>query len=332
MNLVAVGVALALALGICVTAATGVAVPGRTGIEGAPIVAIAVTGTSVTYAVGDNSTKSDCAHVYLWRTAGGRTGKWRFGKPTNEPCVENPSTGSGISAVAMSASRSLWIQYAGGNLRDWQLFTASRSKTTPRQLAFAEQDVSLPAPIVIGQGTAAGVPYAVRQLVTFLGDDGSPRFEWTAPGNVLLLAAGTGPDGAEVAVFDDTGTLTLLNARGAILTSTIYPTEGVTALALGPAGAAVQNGTTVELRNGPQVKTVTLPDGARMFGYGEGRIYYSLSGSIHALKAATGQDSLLVAARAGRSTVAAFATAGGFAWSNGNQINWSCAGCVSYGS
>ena len=78
-------------------------------------------------------------------------------------------------AVAMSANRSVWIQYAGGNDRDWQLFTATRTLTKPRQLAFVEQDVELPSPIVVGQGTLDAVPYAVKQTVTYLGDNGRAR-------------------------------------------------------------------------------------------------------------------------------------------------------------
>ena len=93
----------------------------------------------------------------------------------------------------MSAQRSLWIQYAGGNLRDWQLFTATRTKTKPRQLAFVEQDVELPSPIVVGQGTLAAVPYAVKQTVTYLGDNGAAVFKWTAPASVRLLASGSRP-------------------------------------------------------------------------------------------------------------------------------------------
>lgn len=335
VKLLVVLTAVAAAVGVAVTAATGVTVPGRIRVEKAPIVAIAVTGPSVTYAVGDNSSKSDCAHVYFWQTAGGATGKWRFGKPTAEPCIENPSTGSGISAVAMSANRSLWIQYAGGNNRDWQLFTATRTKTKPRQLAFVERDVELPSPIVIGQGTPTAVPYAVNNagnnVVTYLGDNGAPVFRWKTPAEVRLLAAGTGPNDAQVAAFLDSGALTLLSGAGSVVTTYTYSPAAVTAVALAPAGVVVQDGASVQIRNGAQVKTVPLPHGARMFGYGQGRIFYSLSGAIHALRVATNQDSLLVAARPGRSTVAAYAPAGGFAWSTGNQVNWDCAGCVSFG-
>lgn len=331
MKISAAVAAAAFVTGIAASVAVAVTQPGRTRIEDAPVVAIAVTGPSVTYAVGDNATKTDCAHVYLWRTAGGPTGRWRYGKPTNEPCRESPSTGSGISAVAMSANRSLWIQYTGGNLRDWQLFSATRTSPRPRQLAFVEQDVELPSPIVVGQGTLDAVPYAVMQNVTYLGDNGTPLFKWTAPAAVRLLAAGYGPGGAQVAAFLDGGELDLLSGTGQVVATYTYPSDAVTAVFLGPAGVVVQNGSTVEIRNGAQVKTATLPDGARMFGFGQGRIYYSLSGAIHALQVSTAQDSLLVSPRPGKSTVAAYATAGGFAWATGNQISWDCAGCVNYG-
>ncbi len=219
-----------------VAGAEGVTKPGRSRTEGAPIVALSVTGRSVTYAVADNASKSDCAHAYFWHTAGGAIGKWRFGKPTNEPCVEGPSTGDGISAVAMSAERSLWIQYAGGNLRDWQLFTATQTKTKPKQLAFVEQDVELPSPIVVGQGMQDGVPYAVNANLTFLGDNGAAIFKWTAPAAVKLLASGFGPNGSEVAAFLSNGTLDLLSHSGQVVQSYTYSPGELTALYLGPAG------------------------------------------------------------------------------------------------
>jgi hypothetical protein len=307
--------------------------PGRTRTETAPIVALSVTGRSVTYAVADNAKLTDCAHVYFWHTAGGAIGKWRFGKPTREPCSERPSTGDGISAVAMSDERSLWIQYAGGNLRDWQLFTATRTKTRPRQLAFVEQDVELPPPIVIGQGAPFGVPYAVNADLTLLGDNGAAMFKWMAPSPVRLLAAGSGPGGAVVAAFLDSGTLDLLSRTGTVLQSYAYSPGEVTALFLSPNGIVFQDGSSVLIREGATVTTtVALPAGARMIGYGnQEQIFYSLKGAIHTLRTTTLTDATLVAATPGKTTIASYATAGGFAWSTGNKINWDCAVCVNYG-
>ncbi len=305
--------------------------PGRTRTETAPIAALAVTGYSVSYAVADNATRSDCAHVYYWHTAGGATGKWRYGKPTDEPCVERPSTGDGISAVAMSATRTLWVQYAGGNDRDWELFTATRTKPQPRQLAFVEQDVELASPIVLGEGTADAVPYAIGSKVTYLGDNGAAVFKWTAPSPVTALAAGRGPGGAVVAAILTSGTLDLLNSSGVVLKSYAYQPGELGAVFLGPAGTVTQDGSSVLILKGAQVKTVPVPAHASMIGYGEGRIYYSLTGSIHALQVASSLDSLLVAGTKKNPAIASYATAGGFAWAIGDTINWDCASCVDYG-
>jgi hypothetical protein len=135
--------------------------------------------------------------------------------------------------------RALWIQYAGGNLRDWQLFTATRTKTKPRQLAFVEQDVDLPSPIV-GQGTLAGVPYAVNANLTFLGDDGAAIFKRTAHAPVRLLASGLGPDGSEVAAFLSNGELELLSHAGQVVQGYTYSPGELTALYLAPAGVVAR--------------------------------------------------------------------------------------------
>lgn len=318
--------ALALAAG-----AFAVTQPGRSRVEASPITALSVTGYSVVYAVADNASKSDCAHVDLWHTTGDK-GKWRFGKPTNEPCSEGPSTGSGVLAVAMSAQRGLWVQYAGGNLRDYQLFTASKTKTQPKQIAFAERDVDAPAAIVVGKGTQGSVPYAVDTKVTLLGDNGAAVFKWTAPSPVRLITSGYGPNGAQVALFLASGEVDLLSNKGSLVGTYTYQPGQVTAMSLAPDGLVSQvSGTSVEIRKGTQTTTVAIPPGAKMFDYGQGRIYYSLAGAIHALKIGGSVDSVLVAPAPGKTAIASYATAGGFAWAIGNTINWDCAGCVNYG-
>jgi hypothetical protein len=311
--------------------ASGVTQPGRTRAEPSPITALSVTGSSVVYAVADNAAKTDCAHVYLWHTAGGSIGKWRFGKPTHEPCSEGPSTGSGVAGVAMSAGRALWVQFVGGNLRDWQLFTATATKTKPRQLAFAERDVDAPAPIVVGKGTPQSVPYAVDTKVTLLGDSGAAVFKWTAPSPVRAIASGRGPNGAAVAVLLAAGVVDLLSSSGTVVGSYPYQPGEATALTLAPVGLVVQVSGSVQVRKGTKLTTIPLPAGAKMFDYGQGRIYYTLGGAVHALAVAGSVDSLLVAATPGKTTVASYATAGGFAWAVGNKVSWDCAICVDYG-
>ncbi len=325
------GLAAAAALGAFAGGAGALTTPGRTRTETAPIVALAVTGYSVSYAVADNAKRSDCAHMYFWHTAGGATGKWRFGEPTDEPCVEHPSTGDGISATAMSAGRTLWVQYAGGNLRDWQLFTATRTKPQPHQLAFVEQDVDLPSPIVLGEGTQGAVPYAVGPNVTYLGDNGAAVFKWTAPSPVTALAAGYGPGGAMVAAVLKSGVLDLLNQSGTVVQTYTYQPGQLGPVYLGPAGVVVQKGASVLILKGSQATTMPLPAHATMIGYGGGRVFYSMTGSIHALQVSSSTDSLLVAGTKKNPVIASYATAGGFAWASGDTINWDCASCVNYG-
>ena len=231
----------------------------------------------------------------------------------------------------MSAERSLWIQYAGGNLRDWQLFTATRTKTKPRQLAFVEQDVDLPSPIVVGQGMEAGVPYAVDANLTFLGDNGAAIFKWTAPAPVKLLASGLGPNGSEVAAFLSNGALDLLSRSGQVVQSyTLLAGRAHGALS-GPGGRR-RPGRIVradpERRRRPQT-VARAREGDRMIGYGQGEIFYSLAGGIHALKASSGTDSLLVPASSrqdhDRGLRHAQADSRG---PRGSTIDWDCAACV----
>ena len=326
-----VALAVLVGLGALAGGAAALTKPGRTRTETAPIAALSVTGYSVTYAVADNAARSDCAHVYLWHTAGGSIGKWRYGKPTDEPCVERPSTGDGISAVAMSAQRSLWVQYAGGNLRDWQLFTATKTRPQPRELAFVEQDVDLPSPIVIGEGTPQAVPYAVGPKLTYLGDNGAAVFKWTAPSAVTAIAAGHGPSGSVVAAVLRSGALDLLDGSGTVVQTYTYQPGELGTVFLGPAGVVVQDGSSALILKGARKTTVPLPAHATMIGYGEGRIFYSLTSSVHALKVSSSQDSLLVSGTKNNRVIASYATAGGFAWASGNAINWNCASCVNYG-
>jgi hypothetical protein len=78
----------------------------------------------------------------------------------------------------------------------------------------------------------------------------------------------------------------------------------------------------VQIRKGAATRTVNLPARARMIGYGQGEIFYSLAGGIHALRTSNRTDSLLVPAIPGKAAIAAYATAGGFAWARGSTIDW----------
>ena len=178
--------------------------------------------------------KTDCAHVYLWRTAGGPTGKWRYGKPTEEPCIEGLSTGSGISAVAMSAQRSL---------------VDPVRRRQPARLAALHRDPhedEAAAARVRRAGRRAALAdrrrpgHARRQSPTRSGGR-SPTWATTAPRSsggrrrrpFACCAAGYGPGGAQVAAVLDSGVVALLSGTGKVVRSYTYAPGAVTAVSLG---------------------------------------------------------------------------------------------------
>ena len=138
--------------------------PGRTLTAPAPVTALSVTNRVVVYAVG--RTRTSCGSVVLWDTP--RLGHWTFGSRTILGCEEGPSGGFGISSVAVTGDRAFWLTRIGGNITDWQLWSATPTRRVARRLAFASADTDGPPAIVLGQGTNDGVPYAVGQTVTFV--------------------------------------------------------------------------------------------------------------------------------------------------------------------
>ena len=112
-------------------------------------------------------------------------------------CTNLGSTGAGISSLGVSGNRVVWVRYNGGNLRDWQLMTATTTQKTPKQLRFVEQDVDLPAPIVVGDSTAGlGIPYAAGKEVVLLGTNGVAVFKRTEPARIVAVSAGQRPRGS----------------------------------------------------------------------------------------------------------------------------------------
>lgn len=307
-------------------AAAALQSPGRTLIRQGPVRLVALNSSSLAFAL--SATKRDCDHVELWNTA--TRGTWRFGSA--KPCTNVGSTGSGIAAVGVSQNRVVWLRYTGGNLRDWQLLTATTTRKTPRQLRFIEQDVDLPAPIVIGDSTGAmGIPYAAGNQVVLLGANGAPVLRWTSPSPVVAVTAGRGPSGAVVAALRKTGEVVLLRGDGSVLRSFVFQPDAVKAIALAPAGLVVQVGNAVEIHKGARTTTVDLPANAAMTDYAEGRILYSTKrGDVHAIRVTDHQDTLLLRRTVAGPAVATYDTRG-LAWARGRTVNFACGGCVVYG-
>ena len=93
--------------------------------------ALSVTGHQVVYAVG--RTEASCGSVALWNSA--TRVRWIFGAGTIVGCEEGPSGGFGIPSVAVSGTRAFWVTGIGGNITDWQLWTATPTHPAARRLA-----------------------------------------------------------------------------------------------------------------------------------------------------------------------------------------------------
>jgi hypothetical protein len=235
----------------------------------APVQALALDTPLLAYASG--RTARDCDRVRIWNRASRRT--TTFGRTTS---CERTSTGSGIAALSIAGNRVLWLHYAGGNIREWSLFTATTTALRPRRLRFVARDVDAPAPIVLGEGdtTRYGdlLPYAVDREVVVLHPNGSRALAWSAPSRVTALGANWG--GVAVAVED--GRVFVLE-RGTVETSWTG-SPAATAVFLTGNGVATQRGRTIELRTGDALHRWAVPADARLRD-GEGlRVVYTSGG------------------------------------------------------
>jgi hypothetical protein len=310
--------ALALAaLGALALSGTAVALltPGRTVTNAAPVTALSVTGRSVAYAVGP--TKANCGTVRLWDA--GTRGLWTFGGRTIVGCAENPSGGFGISSVATTGRRAFWLTHIGGNITDYQLWTATPTRATSLRLAFASSDSDGPAAIVLGNGSRDGVPYAVDGTVTVVADSGARVFRSHLGSPVQLLAAGTGPGQARVAAALADGRVVTLSQTGQVLATDRQEPGAVAALALALPGPVVQVGRTVTVGS----DAVTLPPGGLMLDYRQGTVVYRKGSQVRAVRVATGADSLLQIVMLKPWQPLHFSTDSlGSAWARGDAVNW----------
>ena len=296
-------------------------VPTRTVTRSGPITAVGLTHSSVAYSVG--RTTLDCDHVELWNVD--TRGTWRFGR--KRPCGDLPVF-SGIGPVAVATSRVVWVSFAGGNLTDWQLWTATPTKKTPRRLAFAERDTTEPPPIVVGPGTPQGVPYAVGAELTWLGENGAPVFHWVAPAEVRSVSSGTGPYGWRVAALLDTGEVTLLDGFGRVAKTYPFPQGDVSWIGVGPSGLVVQRpGAVVEIHRGAAIRTVQLRPSAIALDYADERILYRVGQSFWLRNLTTGADTQLLQGSRKQPTLATL-DPHGLVWTESTRVNWVCAACI----
>jgi len=271
------------ALALAVVAALLPAVAGAASVRSvtAPAVvsALAFEGGRVAYATGFSA--GDCNRVFVWNLA--TRGVSKLGRKTH---CEQTSTGNAVESVSIAGTRVLWVHYAGGNLREWSLWTATTSLPSPSRVAAVTRDVDAPAPIVIGPGesTKQGdlLPYAVDRRVVALRANGSRRFTWTAPGRVTALAAARGALG----VASAGGVVTVLDAAGRVERTETFTGE-VSTVRLAGAAVLAQVGRRLVLRQGA-ARSWLLPAGARLEDANARDAFYAAGGQLRRLRLANG--------------------------------------------
>ena len=226
---------LAACLGVAAAgAATKVTIPARSGVT-----ALAADGTDTSFAT--MSTISDCDRVFVWQATTRRT--VQLGK--KQRCR---GKSSGITSLAVTGGRALWLTETGTPLAAVRLWTATAAKPTPRPLETATRDIQStdPEPILVGAAGGGLLPYAMDDTVTVLRANGKVAFpSWTASGRVVAMSARNG----NVAVAQEGARVTVLDSNGHILSVDLFSSE-VSAVALTAKGLLVQRGTTLELRRG----------------------------------------------------------------------------------
>ena len=301
------------------SSAAALLTPGRTLTAPAPVTALSVTNRVVVYAVG--RTRTSCGSVVLWDTP--RLGHWTFGSRTILGCEEGPSGGFGISSVAVTGDRAFWLTRIGGNITDWQLWSATPTRRVARRLAFASADTDGPPAIVLGQGTNDGVPYAVGQTVTFVSRTGARLFRTAVDAPVRLLTPLSALVRPASSPRSTTGASSSSRGTGVALRTDDYGPAQVRAIALGLVGPLVQVGATVNIGPFAGGTKVTLPAGALMLDYRQGSIVYRKGTQVRVRRLSTGKDTLLRVIAVKSWQAMPFSTdAGGSGWADGRRVCW----------
>ena len=269
----------------------------------APVQAVAADGDRVAYAAGLSA--GDCNRVYIWNL---RTrGVTRLGRRTH---CQQSSTGNAISGVSLAGTRALWLQYQGGNRREYTLWTATTTRPKPILVASREVDVDDPAPIVLGEGGSEQLgdmlPYAVGTTVRVLRANGSRRFSWTAPGRVVALHARDG----ELAVVTEDSRVTILDAAGRPIGEESYE-EPIRSVRITGGGLLVHRGNRLELRDGSGARSWRIPAGSRLQDANGVRALYVHRGELRSLRFSPYTDRTVASASFGRLEGATLVTVSG---------------------
>jgi hypothetical protein len=223
--------------------------------------------------------------VHLWNL--NNSGTYVLGRHPDAFC-EGGDPSSGATDLAVAGNRVVWLAYVG---REWQLFTATTTSPTERQLErqTSDPDTDEP-PFVLGVGSGSVIPYSVGSRVTVLAADGHQLYTWHAPARVTNTTAYN----SQVAVFVLGGRCFVLAPSGAVLQTYTFRPGSVQEFALGGKGLVVQlPGGRIEIHNGNNVRTLSIPPQAKMLDYADNMLLYRVGNAVHGRFVGSGKDALL---------------------------------------
>jgi hypothetical protein len=249
----------------------------------APVTGMSADGSMNAFTVA--AKPRDCYHVDLWNRSARSV--VRLGRAAH--CGPVTSTGSGLVGPGLAGNRALWITYTGGNIREWSLWTATGSATTPRRLQFVARDVERAGPFVLGEGdSSAGfvLPLGIdRQLVSVRRD--GTRVVWgTAAARLVAVTAQRG----QIAAALETGPVEIFSAPGKIARTEAF-SKPVDAIRLAGGGALVaQQGRLLSLRAPGVSPTWMLAAGSKLADADGTLAVLVRRNEIHLFSLATGKD------------------------------------------
>ena len=268
---------LALAVALALVPAAGAATARERHVAG-PLSSVAVAGIDLSYA---DEYKRGCHEVRLWNVA------LRTDRRLASHCFVSTSTGSGIAGAIATQGRALWLTYAGGNIREWSLWTKGRL-TKARRIAFLPADVDGPPPVILGSVWEGSLPYATGRTIIVLAPNGSRRFSYTAADRVVFLSAHSRGYAAGLA----NGSVLTFSPLGKLIKERPFAPGAAQSALLSAPGLIVETAAGLEVHGVGPVRTIQLPAGARFLGYSEGVAAYGLGRELRLRRLANGADRL----------------------------------------
>lgn len=303
---VVAAVAIAAAVGAATASATAA---DRGWAPGGTLTSVDTTEGAA--AAGLAWTPKGCEGVVLW--VPWRKAQYTFRLP--KPCPAT-STGRAVSAVGVSGTRVVFLSYAGGNTREWRLWTATPSAGW-KLLRFVAADADAAAPILVGNGGAEGIPYAVGRELTVMRPNGARAGRWTLPADPVALAEASGA----VAVVLANGHVLVASLGGTVLHDYAFPPGAATAARPVLGGAVVETTGGIELHEGAgPAERFPVAAHAHLAGYVDGTLAYTTASAIRTYVRSTGKDTV---ARVVSPPVHADFDRLGLAWTQGRRLCWS---------